>query len=503
MSNGQAIQLSHGGNPAEPFALINPNNTQQRIIGANLNQFFLSTQSGSHWSNDFLESEYGVWGDPCIVMDTAGTLHYFHLSNPPKGNWIDRIVVQRSYDFGKTWTDGNFVGYSKDKQQDKEWAIYDVQRGVIHLTWTEFDFYGSSVPSNRSRIKYSQTLDGGISWSNPKTISTQDGTSALGDSTLSGSKPCLSTQGTLHVIWVSADGIQHTKSVDGGTTWSAETNIHGLVGGWAFDLPGIHHGNAFPTLVCDQSNGQHRGRLYLGWCDQSNGKDNTDLFLSHSDDDGITWSSPKMINLDSTLTHQFFPAFSVDPITGSLYVLYYDRSRFADETTEVVMGVSRNGGQSFVFKTLSDAPFFPNSQAFFGEYISIDAYDDAVLPAWTQLDQGQLSVWTYRNPLQSSLSEEEFTNRSAGVVAYPNPASATAYLSFALRRTSEVRIELLNTSGQHIQTLPLAKNWNYGKHIVPIDFSEMDVPAGSYHLQLYIDGELTQSQTVVYAPSAR
>ncbi|GAA4003497.1 hypothetical protein GCM10022408_13830 [Hymenobacter fastidiosus] len=41
-----------------------------------------------------------MWGDPCVVADTAGAFYFFHLSNPGSSGssfpFIDRMQVQRA-----------------------------------------------------------------------------------------------------------------------------------------------------------------------------------------------------------------------------------------------------------------------------------------------------------------------------------------------------------------------------------------------------------------------
>ena len=102
---GQNIIISDKNNPNEPSIMINPKNPAQLIAASNLNNYFISSDTGRTWTVHKQTSSFGVWGDPVISVDTAGHFYYFHLSNPPNGNWIDRIVCQKTTDHGKTWTD--------------------------------------------------------------------------------------------------------------------------------------------------------------------------------------------------------------------------------------------------------------------------------------------------------------------------------------------------------------------------------------------------------------
>jgi len=166
--------------PEEVSIAINPLHTNILAAAANIDHFYYSIDAGINWGEKHLNSTLGVWGDPSVLYDSLGNLYYAHLSNPTSGYWIDRIVVQKSTDFGQTWTwsDGAGVGYEYPKNQDKEWLAVDfsqsVYKGNIYLTWTEFDDYGSSNPNDSSRIKFSKSTDQGDTWSSAITISDND-----------------------------------------------------------------------------------------------------------------------------------------------------------------------------------------------------------------------------------------------------------------------------------------------------------------------------------------
>ena len=165
-------------------------------------------------------------------------------------------------------------------------------------------------------------------------------------------------------------------------------------GGWSFDIPGITRCNGMPVLVCDLSNGPHRGTLYLNWSDQRNGTGDTDVWLARSTDGGRTWSAPQRVNDDKKGRQQFLTWLAVDQTTGHLYTVFYDRRAYDDERTDVYLAVSRDGGQSFENMKISESPFDPVSFIFFGDYNHISAHAGMVRPIWTRLENNVLSVWT-------------------------------------------------------------------------------------------------------------
>jgi hypothetical protein len=149
-----------------------------------------------------------------------------------------------------------------------------------------------------------------------------------------------------------------------------------------------------PITSVDLSNGKHKGTIYINFSDQRNGPYNTDIFLVKSTDNGNTWSIPKKVNTDTTKTHQFFTWMSVDPKTGFIYIVFYDRSKYKDNQTDVVLAVSKDGGETFSNHTISKKPFIPNPNVFFGDYNNISAYNGVVRPIWTAYYNNKLSVWT-------------------------------------------------------------------------------------------------------------
>jgi hypothetical protein len=102
--------------PNEPSIMIDPKNPLRMMAANNIWHYHTSEDGGFTWEYGRLTSlTLGVWGDPCIVVDTLGNFYFFHLSNPPSGSWIDRIVCQRTDDMGQTWTQGSSIGFVPGK----------------------------------------------------------------------------------------------------------------------------------------------------------------------------------------------------------------------------------------------------------------------------------------------------------------------------------------------------------------------------------------------------
>jgi len=116
-------------------------------------------------------------------------------------------VVQKSTDKGSTWSTGTFMGLNGTKQQDKQWAAIDRRNNTIYVTWTEFDRYGSSAPTDSSRIMFSKSTDGGNTWSTQKRINKKSGDCVDSDNTVEGAVPAVGPNGEIYVTWAGPDGL--------------------------------------------------------------------------------------------------------------------------------------------------------------------------------------------------------------------------------------------------------------------------------------------------------
>lgn len=391
-----------GHGPCEPSIGVNPTNPKNIAAGAILNRYYWSNDGGRSWQADKLVSKSsGVFGDPVLLADWKGNFFYSHLSDPEGKGWassklLDRIVIQKSTDGGKTYDDGSWCGLRHPKDQDKPWLCADPRSGNIACTWTEFDKYASrDLEKDHSRILFSRSVDEGKSWSEALAINQFEGNCLDDDNTTEGAVPAYGPNGEIYVAWGYNEKIWFDRSTDGGKTWLEKDILAAeQPGGWDISISGVGRSNVMPVLVCDLSVSPQRGTLYLCWGDQRNGENDTDIFIAKSLDGGFTWSKSIRVNDDKKGHQQFFPWLAIDQVTGHLYTIFYDRRHFADDRTEVYVAVSRDGGNSFKNLKVSAQPFTPVTGVFFGDYNHISAHDGVVRPIWTRLDNEGLSVWT-------------------------------------------------------------------------------------------------------------
>ena len=473
--------------PEEVTISINPADPLNLAAGANVDYYYYSFDGGYTWTEGHLTSTLGVWGDPSVTFDALGNLYFGHLSNPDDGDWVDRIVVQKSVDGGVTWSDGAGIGLNTPKVQDKEWLAADMTdspyRDNIYVAWTEFDALWSNDPEDSTRILFSRSSDHGETWSDPVKISDRGGNCLDGDLTVEGAVPAVGPDGEVYTSWGGPLGIMFDRSLDGGETWGTDIFVTDQPGGWGFDIPGIYRCNGMPVTACDISDSPYRGTIYVLWSDQRNGLDDTDVFLKKSTDGGDSWSERKRVNDDTTAAHQFFPWMTVDPLTGIVWVVFYDRRHTTGNETDVYIARSQDGGETFENFPLGDSTFTTTSTVFFGDYINIAARGGKVYPIWTRMDRGLLSVWV-------ALIDESMEVEDAGETPpdefallpnYPNPFNAATTFTFQLDRPETVDLTVYNVRGQIVEIL-ISGHREAGIHA--IQWQPEDLASGFYVYRL-------------------
>lgn len=385
----EVIQVNKKGNeyqPNETSITINPKNPLHMVAAANRKFYYSSFDGGKSWNQNTLYTTLGVRGDPCVKFDLGGNVYYSHLAEVDGEMIADRMVVQKSVDGGLTWNDG--IGFEKNgKQHDREWMVVDLTESIhqnnIYVTWTQYDEYGNSNDSYKSTVLCSVSKNGGESFSEAVAISDVLGDCSDDDNSLQGAKPTIGPNGELYVCWSGLNKIFFDKSLDGGKTFQNDVQVTEQIGGWSFDIPGISRADGCPSIACDISNSIYRGNIYVVWSDLRNGENNSDVFLKKSNDRGNTWSDIIRVNNDDSNRHQFFPCISIDPITGYIYIAFYDRRETLGDYTYVYLARSIDGGNTFNNIKITEDSFNPKGN-FIGDYIDIVSFNNNVYPIWTK-----------------------------------------------------------------------------------------------------------------------
>lgn len=496
--------------PEEVTIAIDPTDPQNIFAASNIDYIFRSDDGGATWTTERLSSSVGVWGDPVVIFDSQGRLYHSHLSWPREisGDWLDRIVIQRSDDAGVSFNDGSWIGLAPPRDQDKEWLAVDLTGGANHdnlyIAWTEFDLYASAAPTDSTRILFSRSTDQATSWMSPVRVSDLGGNCLDEDETVEGAVPAVGPGGEVYLAWSGHDQIWFDKSTDGGISFGTDQIIADQPGGWDFGVPGIYRCNGMPITLCDSSGSPMNGNVYVVWSDQREGVDDTDVWFVRSTDGGQTWTSPLNPVQESGAHHQFFPWATLDPVTGYLYIVFYDRRATAGEYTDVYVTMSPDGGDTWSDFAVSESSFLPESHIFFGDYTNIAAYGGKVYPIWMRMDSSVLSIWTalVEIGLPTAAGPGPLPGRDRLILSQnsPNPFNPRTRIDFVIPDTAPVRLRVYDLAGNRVTTL-IDRTLAPGAHFIDWDGRDehgQRVGSGLYLYELQSSGQsVTRKMTLV------
>lgn len=263
------------------------------------------------------------------------------------------------------------------KYKDEPFVYKDSSMNMVHAVWTQFDDYKSKNKKDLSVIYYANSSDSGRTWTQSKQVNRLAGDCLNGDSTLKGPMIGIGMKGELYITWAGPSGLAFQRSLDHGKTWlDEEKRIAPIKNGWSYKVNGVQT-NGLPQLACDLSKSEFSGRIYVCWGDEKAGEKNKDVFLVYSDDKGESWTEPILVTFHPNHKEQFCPRLQVDPKTGKLYILYFDKQNsYSGEYSDLYLAQSENGGLKFDYYQLNQFTFKFNSNYHALEYTNqiIKAY---------------------------------------------------------------------------------------------------------------------------------
>jgi len=417
------VQITTGPDSAVETAIAIDPTDPDHIVGSAVVTFgdpsrrsisnftYVTRDAGRTWTAvEMPNPENRVQGDDAVAITADGRvvrtyIAFSQLRNPRGLHPTTGIWVALSDDGGLTWRDPIPVVdhvNTIEPFEDKPYPAVDIVRGSpyegsVYIAWTRFTRYGSPAPQDSSFIYFVYSRDRGETWHRPLRLPAAGGDARDGDNTVEGAVPAVGPGGEVYLSWSGPRGIEFTRSDDGGASWSEARTVLDQPGGWDIGIADLGRANGMPVTGCDISSGQHRGTVYITWADLRNngGQDgDADVFVARSEDGGRSWSEPVRVHADPVGNgrDQFFTWLGVDPVDGSVNVVYYDRRAGEGRALEVWLARSEDGGRTFTERRISSEGFRPDRRRFFGDYNGISAYGGRVACLWTH------SLWPACGP---------------------------------------------------------------------------------------------------------
>lgn len=401
---------------AEEVVAFNPTNPKNLIAGQNDSRigfnhcgYDWSFDGGKTWGDQlppfwqfFLADGHtaDACSDPTVSFDANGNAYIAGILFEVLGDANALIVMKSNAGIGgafyhspaplpfQTSRDSPVGVVASDPGptifHDKEFIMADSRpsspkRNNVYVTWTRFNASTGAGVGGDSPIYFSQSTNGGATWSPGIEISGANAAICTGGFSGTsnpascdqdqGSDPIVGPDGTIYVSFfngnIPGNGIgQHllvkclpTANCSSAANWSAPVRIStdigtqpvgpsaaGCPGGRQCLPPNGYRVNDFGSVSIDAA-----GRLYFSWSDFRNGGGtcaplspaatatppcDNDVFYSFSLDGGGTWAAAINVTPASAIGRSAqWQAWSAVSDDGVLYIGYYDRSYGSCEAT--------------------------------------------------------------------------------------------------------------------------------------------------------------------------
>ncbi|MBN1337765.1 MAG: exo-alpha-sialidase [Bacteroidales bacterium] len=414
-SNTTQSENSIFADPLDNAHVLNSNNstdwnggTASGVFGAD---YFYSNNFGESWSGSINGAGGSNSGDPAVVISRNGRRFIGFIYNQGQAvSWSDndinwtRVVAATV----PTWWSLNLLDKNHLWIDNSAASPY---QGNLYIGWTRFQLFSG----DDGQVQICRSTDNGAAWSSPVNISS----SLPSPNELSqGVNISVGPNGEVYAAWavfestsvLDEKAIGFNKSLNGGSSFGTAskiiTNIKGIRN------TGVNKNmrvNSFPSMSVDISGGANNGNIYVVWSNIGtpgvNSGSNKSVYIIRSSNGGSSWSTPVRVNQGPFQDGKeaFFPWISCDPVTGFLYVIFYDDRNTSSASCETWVAVSEDAGDTWEDFRVGDVSFTPSpipglAADYFGDYLGISANNGRVYPCWTD-NRGGVTR-TYVSPFQ-------------------------------------------------------------------------------------------------------
>lgn len=321
-----------------------------------------------------------VGGDPSLTVwvPPVGPPVFYYSSLFTTSFGQNSLCIHRSVDGGATWAGPYEISVAPSGADfpDREWISVDPETGRLFVSWTHF---GATVTI---RVAYSDNAATGSppTWTGPTLVGTRayDGQSTFIQPDPAGPN--------VYLVWEnyrstgSGDaGVSLARSLNNGMTWTIPTDP---VSFWHHIAP--YGFDRWLWSVSGMALNPADGGIEVVYAASQNGTtagDLGDIYHVRSANQGVSWSTPKVINVfPGTDRPQCFPTVAADA-SGAIHVYWYDLSAGSgrDDWTDFYHAFSTNFGATWSSPVpTTPGPFHNEAGNNFGHPHQGD-YNDATL----------------------------------------------------------------------------------------------------------------------------
>ena len=376
----------------------------------------VTSNSGVNWTgNNTMPGLATNSGDPSVAVYPDGKIFMNAI-----GGTASQQLITWSTNYGVSWSPyvlagQNQSGSTADKNHlgidDKSTSPY---YGSLYIGWTDFSI--SSYPA-----KITRSTNGGVNWTSQQVTVPLSGHFSQGINIHTG------PNGEVYFVCATnilsspytEDYIGFGKSTNGGVNWTVNEsaiNVNGIRGNLKSSSIRV---NSFPWMAVDKTGGTYNGHIYVTWAQKNLAPAGTDpdICFAKSTNGGTNWSTPVRVNNDpmNNGRDQWFSNICVDAYGGINIVFYDSRNPTTNDSAEVYVGRSIDGGTTWENIKVSDHRFRPVpisglAGGYQGDYIGIATGNNKVWPFWADNYSGVYQTWTAPIDLGPSINHTQLSN---------------------------------------------------------------------------------------------
>jgi hypothetical protein len=428
-------------NPSKIIAAAND------IESSGIQAQLYSSDGGATWGQTQLALINGAMfnGDPAVDWTSDGTAWATTLGIANAGTSV-QVQAFKSTNGGATWVFDGVVS-STQTAPDKEmlWTDHSAAspyKDNLYVAW--------NVTSSPYVYVNRRTGPGG-SWGTPVPINF---TSAY--NTVPGVDVKTNAYGDVFAFWPGfAPGqtpdnrILVNKSTDGGQTFQADVTVARTYGRYQLKIPAQFTRPILIYVSAGAYRTASKNLVYATWADltgaagcsvqndqpQQNTASSckTRIWFARSTNGGATWSTPVMINNQSSLNDQFAPHLVVDETNGTVAVTYADTVANAGRLKADVWyqtsyddGATWTGPVKVTTSPTDETTAGADSGNQYGDYDGLSGYAGTFFPSWTdRRNNNREEIWTAQVQDTDHPPNASFTYNCTGLSCVFNAAGST------------------------------------------------------------------------------